>query len=126
MSGNLTGWDTFSGRLKWLVGRDPRSKGEIAAAAEKRQSRLSEWLSSTSPTLESLQGIAKAFPTLDFRWLVTGEGEPFGDENSARRTLAAIRGLLDAGTISGDEGVPFGVPVDPLEGGEDTRGLGTK
>ena len=72
-------------------------------------SKLAEMISTTSASLSKLRTgkfhieafaprIAQAFPNVNCRWLLTGEGDPFSkeaDEGEIRAELRALRKAVD-------------------------------
>ena len=77
----------------------------IARAGSGR--RLAELLNTTDASISKLRSgkfrlavftekIAHAFPDLNCRWLLTGEGEPFAKEAAEGEIKAELRALRDA------------------------------
>ena len=105
MGVNPERWDTFAQRLDWVLreerSRSGRSRREIAEAAGFHQNRLSQWTrveeteEGPLPQGETLQGLLLALPHVNARWLLVGQGHPYGEGGEAIIRLGWIREALE-------------------------------
>lgn len=88
------------------------------------QGKTQKWEKGQWPTASDLEVIALRFG-LSYRWLVTGEGDPFGDETASSNQpgLRALRpvpmvGLASCGVEGWNQVMPIAVSASPLMQGE--------
>ena len=72
--------ETFPERLKFLINQKKLSNAELAEKIGIQKSTVSHLLSGRNkPGFDFLNNLAKAYPDINLRWLITGEGEPLAD-----------------------------------------------